>query len=321
MAPSPSFGPPLLSESPSPPLPWGIPASGFLVVAAAGAFGAVVGVGVVAAAGALGVAAGVGVVAAAGGFAGAVGAVAGLGVAGALAGAAAGVVTALAGATGVVWALAAAEPAELPLVEPQPATTRATPTAPILNSARGRRRLRLALMLLGSRTRRSPTRRRLLALRGLAGARAVPGSFVGANSPPSAGTTRMRVIWRIMGVVPSVLQPRMSVGARRSSCGLWHLADAAFKVKGRASGENVPDLRRFVVGSGARSASPARGGLSSSSHDRGNGSDRSKQKRYWHPHRISPCRCVVDDGPAGHAASGRRTCLLAGSTGTRRMSG
>src|SRR5579862_4223376 len=99
MGPSPSFGPPLLSGSPSPPPPWGIPASGFLVPAAAGALGAVAGVCVVAAPGA---------------FAGAVGVVVGLGVAGALAGAAAGVVTAFAGATGVVWAPAAAEPAELP---------------------------------------------------------------------------------------------------------------------------------------------------------------------------------------------------------------
>jgi hypothetical protein len=108
-------------------------------------------------------------------------------------GALAGVATALAGAAGVVRAPVAAGLVELEAAAPQPAMTRATATAPTLDSAAGRSR-RLGLSAVAGR--KSATRPRLLARRGLAraGARRV----VGASSP-STGTTNMRIIRRIMG--------------------------------------------------------------------------------------------------------------------------
>lgn len=100
--PSPSSGPPLLSGSASPPLFWGTAEAGLVAVEAAGGVVAAFGVG---------------------------------------AAAAASVLTVAAGAAGMDPA--PPEPAGLlepPLAEPQPATTRARPTAPRLTSAAGRLR-------------------------------------------------------------------------------------------------------------------------------------------------------------------------------------
>jgi hypothetical protein len=167
MSPSPSLGAPLLSESPSPPPFWGIPDSPLFAAGAAGA----------AALGAAGAAAGslafgagvvaVGTGALAGVAAGAFGVVVGV-VLGVVATAAAGVVGVLAGVAVLVPVLA-----ELLAAEPQPATTSATPTAPRLNNARG------------------------FLLRGMS---------IGSRVPPSIGAFKIRVLRRIMGVVPSVLQ-------------------------------------------------------------------------------------------------------------------
>jgi len=161
-----------LSESPSPPPFWGIPGSALFAAGAAGvaALGA--------AAGSLAFGAGVvavGVWALAGVAAGALGVVVGV-VLGVIVGVALGVVaTAAAGVVGVLAGVAVVVPvlAELLAAEPQPATTSATPTAPRLNNARG------------------------FLLRGMP---------IGSRVPPSIGAFKIRVLRRIMGVVPSVLQ-------------------------------------------------------------------------------------------------------------------